>query len=216
MKTSQTQSRTARINLLLGLGVLFLAIAGCITPTCDVCRGYRPGATYNLTYPPGDANAVGSAVADSQGCLHYPRPDSTGNCGSVKATLAGLGFFFLSPSPFDFQAPASTITVMGDSIDATYGPPKVVIMQSGAFVAQPTVTAVSGDGTWVQASTPDLTYMYTGTYDVEVSAMDEYGSYYVLSYATMEVVNNDPPPPPDPVEGDPDPCRFDGRDWYCY
>jgi hypothetical protein len=217
MNTSPSPSRTARINLLLTFSLLALAVLGCVTPTCDRCDPgrYRPGATYSLTYPPGDANAVSSVVADASGCIHYPRPDSTNNCGSVKASLSGTGFFFFAPSTIDFQAPSATFTITGTDIDASNGMPLIQITHSGVLVAQTTATEVGNDGTWLQAQTPDLTYAYTGTYDVQVSTADESGQYFVLSYATMDVINNDPPPPPpDPCDGNPNcnPCYLQRLD----
>jgi hypothetical protein len=201
-------SRTPKLNLLFVAALYIALVLGCVTPTCDVCRNYR--GRYRLTYPAGDANAVEFADADSAGCLHYPRPDSTGNCGSVRATPAGSGFFFFfSPSAIDLQAPPPTFTITGGDLDTTYGMPLVEFRnESGYVISQTTAIAVASDGSQLEAYTPDLSWCYTGTYEVYISNANSDGGWNLLSSANVDLYGNDPPPPPDP-------CGYRHM-WICY
>lgn len=175
---------------------------GCITPICDVCRQYR--GQYRLTYPANDANAIAFATADATGCLHYPRPDTTGNCGSVRATPSGSSFFFFfAPSSVDLQAPPATFTITGGDLDTTYGMPLVEFRgASGSVMTQTAATWVAGDGTALEADTPNLSAFRTGTYEVYISNANPDGSWNLLSATYVDMYGNDPPPPPDPCGGE--------------
>lgn len=75
---------------------------------------------------------------------------------------------------------------------------------SGIFVASTTAFSVATDGSSLQAYTPDLSGVYTGSYNIVVSNVAGDGSHSVVGVAPFSACCVDPPPPDPPP--DPPPC----------
>jgi hypothetical protein len=91
----------------------------------------------------------------------------------------------------------------GEQMSGNYGMPVIRIVDpwSGNIVASVTAAMLSGDGTWIEASTPYLGFVYSGQYLATVSNVVADGSLEPVGAAWLEIYGNDPPPPPPP-----DPC----------
>jgi len=128
------------------------------------------------------------------------------NCGNTVTLNCHTVFaFVMAPEAIDVNAPPATASFTGQGIDTTYGMPTIEFYDEyGTFFNQTTATAVSADGTWLQAAVPSLAGLYSGTYTVVIVNATADGSRNAAGTATVWVYGNDmPPPPPDP---DPDPC----------
>jgi hypothetical protein len=75
---------------------------------------------------------------------------------------------------------------------------------TGDLVASTTAISVSGDGSSLQVSTPDLSGVYSGAYNIVVSNVASDASYSTVGVATFSACCVEPPPPPPPP--DPEPC----------
>jgi hypothetical protein len=83
-----------------------------------------------------------------------------------------------SPSSVYLPSPPASVTMSGQSFDATYGLPRVDYFDSnGYLVGSAGATFVSGDGTSLQANMPDLSYVYSGTYQLKVTNKTSAGHY---------------------------------------
>lgn len=115
-----------------------------------------------------------------------------------------VGEFSASPNSIDVQVPPPTVTISGSDMSGAYGMPSVAYYDEfGYLVAETTATAMASDGSWIQANTPDLSSVYSGSYNVIVRNATADGAWNPAGVATIDVYGNDPPPPPDPQ---PDPC----------
>lgn len=103
------------------------------------------------------------------------------------------GPFGIAPSDIDLQSPPSSFTITGEGIDATYGMPLIDYYdQSGTLVAETTATSVGSDGTCLQANTPNLSAVYSGTYIVVVRTASYDGSYELVGTAPINATGRDP------------------------
>jgi hypothetical protein len=74
--------------------------------------------------------------------------------------------------------PPTTATITGQSFDTTYGMPQVEYFDgNGYMVGSVQATSVSSNGTSLEATMPDLTYVYSGTYQVRVTNKTSEGYY---------------------------------------
>jgi hypothetical protein len=108
-----------------------------------------------------------------------------------------------SPSSVFLPSPPTSGTVTGQSFDATYGMPRVDYFDSnGYLIGSANATSVTGGGTSLQANMPDLSYVYSGTYQVKVTNK-RYDGYYltIVGSATMTGYGRDRP-------------DSDGDGWY--
>jgi len=127
-----------------------------------------------------------------------PGQNRTANC-----LVAGIFFpFAMSPATFNLQSPPATMELTGSNLNTTYGLPRIEYMDpySGDLLAITTATSVSGDGTWLQATTPDLSAVYSGTFSVIISNKLSDGRYEVVGTSTVDAYGRDftfeePPPP---------------------
>lgn len=120
------------------------------------------------------------------------------NCSQI-SVLTGSNFGFglsASPSSVDLNAPPAVFTITGQGMSGTYGLPKVEYFNNyGFLIGSVTATAVAGDGTWVQANTPDLSSVYSGTYQIRVTNMRSDGYYLELvGSAAIDAWGRDAPP----------------------
>lgn len=133
-----------------------------------------------------------------------------------------VGIFFTTvPDTVDVQAPPPTVTVYGQGISTTYGMPVVEYWNEfGAVVGQATADEVAPDGTWISTPTPyiDPNITYGGAYTVGINNVMADGTYDTVGFASLTVVNSNPPQlPPDLYpEPTPEPCNnIEGQQMVC-
>lgn len=200
--------------LMLSLSLLSLIFAtGCPVRLGYCFRGnYDPGAPYRLSYCDG---STGRGIVPSNGVIKF-RPRGC-NCSDVSIS-GGRNFsftFFAAPSSVDLQAPPATITMSGSGISGAYGMPLVEYYDGdGNFVGQGTVTMVGEDGSWLQASPPDLSSVYSGNYEIWVTNMawDGNPDLDTLGKATMSAYGRDHPAC-DPDGSQEMSCYDSGGEW---
>lgn len=185
-------------KLFIALAFLICCAApGCklLTPTECQRNNLSPNTTYIISYshPPTTRQDI-LRTTDQNGTLFYPK-DANGNCNAVTITSTGVGFnnFAVSPSSIDLQAPPTTMTITGTGISSTYGMPVVEFYDNYSnFIGSTTASSVDSGGTWLQAATPDLSQVYSGTYQVEIhnvradSSMEFIGIADVVTYGRDE------------------------------
>ncbi|HYH86697.1 MAG TPA: hypothetical protein VEX60_14695 [Pyrinomonadaceae bacterium] len=173
---------------------------------CQVNDGRVPARWFIVAGPFG--------VCPSQ--LTNPNMDvQAGDNKVARCLTSGILFpFSASPSSVNLQAPPATLDMTGSNLTTTYGMPRVeyVDLYTGNLIGTATATSVSGDGTWLQAATPDLSSVYSGTYTILVSNATSGGGFEYVGTATMDAygrdgIYEDPPsdPPPCGCTGD-GPC----------
>jgi len=120
----------------------------------------------------------------------------------VLATTSNLSLS-ASPSSIDLESPPSTVTITGQSFDTTYGMPRVEYFDSSGFlVGSVYASSVSGGGTSLVATVPDLSNAYSGTYQIRVTNKTYQGYYsHRVGNATVEAWGRDRP-------------DSDGDGWY--
>lgn len=99
-----------------------------------------------------------------------------------------FGFFLTAdPSSVYLPSPPASSTITGQGMDGTYGMPMVEYFNSNGFlVGSVSATSVASDGTWLQAPMPDLSSVYSGTYQVRVTNKTSEGYYLnVVGTATI-------------------------------
>ncbi len=130
------------------------------------------------------------------------------SCGqTAPLDCASALAFAAAPDSIDVNAPPATATFAGEGLDTTYGMPTIEFYDEyGTFFNQTTASAVSADGTWLQAAVPSLAGLYSGIYTVVIVNATADGSRNAVGTSSIWVYGNDlPPPPPDP-DPDPGPC----------
>lgn len=142
-------------------------------------------------------------------CVAYLEPferDVTANSTQrSRCVIFGIVIpFNASPSSIDLQAPPPTVEMTGSGLSTAYGMPRIEYIDSysGTLIGSATATAVNADGTWLQANTPDLSSVYSGTYSVLVSNIKADGSLEYVGTATVDCYGRDHEyePPPDPCQ----------------
>ncbi len=138
------------------------------------------------------------------GQLTNPNVDIVaGDSLTAQCLIPGIIFpFAMAPGTVDLQAPPATMQMSGSNLDTSYGMPRIEYRDpyTGALVAVTTATQVGGKGTSLTMTTPDLSTVYSGTYNVFVSNVLADGSYEQVGGATVDTYGRDyvydPPPPP--------------------
>jgi len=170
---------------------------------CPVSQGRVP-ATWNIV--------AGIPGAE---CVFYREPTqrnvTSGSTQKSRCVTGGIIFpFSVSPNSINLQAPPATVDMTGQGLNTTYGMPSVeyVDQYTGQVLGSATATAVNG-GTWLRAPVPDLSSVYSGTYNILISNATSGGGREYVGTATVSCYGRDgwyePPPDPDP-NPDPDQC----------
>jgi hypothetical protein len=151
-------------------------------------------------------------------CIGYLTPherDVTHNSLQISRCVTfGVVFpFSSSPTLIDLQGPPVTFEMTGENLTTEYGMPYIEYRDpyTGNLVGATTATAVSPKGGWLQATTPDLSSVYDGVYNILVSNIRADGSLEPVGAATVECTGRpytfEPPPDPGPCGCPPDlPC----------
>ena len=176
------------IPLLLLL--LALALPGCSGGGSNSCSfsGLVPNGTYLvfITNPNTGLATTHTRVASSSGTLSITTSLSCSNVVVVLATNSNNALS-ASPSSIYLPSPPTTVTVTGQGYDTTYGMPRVEYFDGSGFMVGSTyATSVSGGGTSLDASVPDLSGAYSGTYTIRVTNKT-YQGYYSHTVGTSTV-----------------------------
>src|SRR5918998_1352554 len=168
-----------KIASVLLLSVM-LVFSGCASSNTCNFTGLTPNGTYVIviTNPSTNVSSTFQRNANSAGNISVT---TSSNCSNVVAIPAIDSKFALSASPssVNLLSPPATVTVTGQSFDTTYGMPQVNYFDgNGYLVGGVYATSVGGGGTSLQANVPDLSYVYSGTYQVRVVNKTSSG-YYV-------------------------------------
>ncbi|HEX7174625.1 MAG TPA: hypothetical protein VF240_05015 [Pyrinomonadaceae bacterium] len=151
-------------------------------------------------------------------CIGYLEPTqrnvTSGSTQKSRCVTFGIIIPFASaPASVDLQAPPPTMDMTGSDLNTAYGMPYIEYVDqfSGNVLGSATATAVSADGTWLQAPVPDLSSVYSGTYNILISNYLADGSREYVGTSTIDCYGRDivydPPPDPDPCGCWPDqPC----------
>jgi hypothetical protein len=136
--------------------------------------------------------------------------------GAVVGYVCEIHFqrFFVTPSSMDVNAPPATVELTGEGIQTTYGMPRIqfVNTETGEIVGTTTASAVSANGTWVQAPIPYLGFAYSGSYVAVVHNVAADGSFVGVGGDWVDFYGNDEPPPPPP---DGEPCGTGSHPMPC-
>jgi hypothetical protein len=177
--------------LLILLLCLVFAQPGCYFSTSfpffhSGCGPYSgpPGAPYFVTYP--DTSTGGGTIPSSG---QFSVPSKNFNCSQI-IVLVGSNFglaLSAAPSSVYIPSPPTSGTITGQGFDATYGMPRVDYYDGNGYLIDSVyATSVSSDGTVLQANLPDLSQVYSGTYQIKVTAKRSDGYYLnLIGSATM-------------------------------
>jgi hypothetical protein len=201
--------------------IVMLSIGACGPPNGErLCPpGYSCGyPTYTsvlIIFQDGSQKTVSTGI---NGCIAYYSRNH-GDCGYVFRIGNNFGFFLTaSPSGVDLTAPPSSVAISGQGMSGAYGMPKVEYFDGDGYqIGTVTATWVSGDGTQLTAPIPDLSYAYSGTYQVVVTNAQE-GGYYIdrVGTATMDCWGRDHPDSDGDGVYDEDDCYpWDSSRWEC-
>lgn len=125
-------------------------------------------------------------ISSSTGTLSVATNGSCSNVVVVQVTNSNTALS-ASPSSIDLESPPSTATVTGSGFDATYGMPRVEYFDSSGYLVGSTLaSSVSGGGTSLDCSVPDLSSAYSGTYQIRVTNKT-YQGYYTARVGTATV-----------------------------
>jgi len=193
--------------LLFSTLTLLLLLQGCGGGSTVYCTrsGFTPGATYRVYYsrPYYPPDRIIDAVANASGNIVVKKYDFP-SCDLliiVPVTNSNVSLS-ASPSSVYLPSPPTTTTVTGQLFDTTYGMPQVNYFDgNGYLVGSVYANSVTGS-TSLQANVPDLSNVYSGTYQVRVTNITSAG-YYVhnVGSATMTAWGRDRP-------------DSDGDGWY--
>lgn len=182
--------KRAILTLLISLAAL--SFSGCLATQC-VRDGLTPNRLYIVSYqnPPTTRQDV-LATADANGRITFPR-DANGNC-NVSVSPAGVGFlnFSASPESIDLTNPPSTMAISGSGISSQYYMPRVEFYDNNSnFVASVTAVWVASDGSSLVAYTPDLSSVYSGTYQLAIVNINEGETRELIGITDVDAYGRD-------------------------
>lgn len=157
-----------------------------------------------MTYPRSDERGSITRVAGQDRCVTFPRP-TTDNCLDVTAVSFGTGFalFSASPSLIDVNTPPATCTISGSGISAANGMPVIEYYdENEVFIQRTTAYEVAADGTWLKVHVPNMSSVYTGRYNIEISNVMADGTRQIAGSAPLEAYGR--------------PADADGDGYKCY
>ncbi|HEX5874591.1 MAG TPA: hypothetical protein VFY60_08070 [Pyrinomonadaceae bacterium] len=184
--------------------VLFLSgCGGSSSPSSCTFNNLTPGVWYRVHYvfPTTIPPIVETRIANSSGSITVPSHGYQCYNLTVFAVTNSNLSLSASPSSVNLTSPPGTVTITGQSFDATYAMPRVEYFADGYMVGAVTANSVSGSTSLV-APVPDLSGVYSGTYFIRVTNMTSQGYYlHIVGTATMTGWGNDRP-------------DSDGDGWY--
>lgn len=187
----------------------------------DYCCTYGPRYTPFVAVYPDGTKRKGTIGLNDVGTFDRRSPGGTTYQCSQILVMQGTNFGFAltaSPSSADLNAAPASVTISGQAFDATYGMPLVEYFDNlGYLIGSVTATEVAADGSWVIAPTPDLSSVYSGTYEVRVTNLRSDGEYLnIVGSATLSCWGRDRPDSDgDGYYDDQDCYPFDPNLWDC-
>ena len=184
-----------RIFLLLLLSAA-LVIPGCSGGGSSSCSfsGLVANATYLVVInnPSTGIAITFIRISSSTGTLSISTNSSCSNVVVVQVTNSNTALS-ASPSSIDLESPPSTATITGSGFDGTYGMPRVEYFDSSGYLIGSTLaSSVSGGGTSLDCYVPDLSYAYSGTYQIRVTNKTYQGYYSaIVGTATVTAYGRD-------------------------
>jgi len=166
-----------QLVLLLSL-VLFLQ--GCPVFDCNYTDG-PPNAPWTIVYS--DQVTVKSGNVKPDGKFSVPKYGGE-SCSQIRQRVrfgTNLNLSLAaSPSSVDLNSPPTSGTITGQGFDATYGMPRVDYFDTntGFLMGSVEASSVNSNGTSLQVNLPDLSSVYSGTYQVKVTNKT-YDGYYL-------------------------------------
>jgi hypothetical protein len=198
-----------KILPVLAFCLMLLVLPGCgiFNPTCTRDHTYAgaqivAGAPYTVSYPT-NPPIFENRTGRSDGTISVPQHGLQCNQLVVIALTNSNLSLSASPASVYLPSPPTTATISGQSFDTTYDMPRVDYFDgNGYLVGMVYANSVSGDGTSLQANVPDLSNVYSGTYQVRVTNKTSDGYYtHTVGTATMTGWGRDRP-------------DSDGDGWY--
>lgn len=123
---------------------------------------------------------------------------------SLTCFIIGLRAFNSFPFVVNTAFTPQMITVTGDGMSAAYGMPVIRYFDlDGNLIAHTFAEEVAWDGTWLTASTTDLSGVASGNYSVMISNKNADGTWASVGATSIEVFHYTEPPP------DPEPCGYE-------
>jgi hypothetical protein len=164
-----------KMILILSLCLVAASLQGCIRYVSGCLYTGSPGAPYFVRYPDG------VEIHGTVGSSGQIKPNPRGYACSQLIVFVGFSFglaLSASPSSVYLPSPPTSGTITGQSFDATYGMPRVDYYDGDGYLVDSVyATSVSADATSLQANFPDLSSVYSGTYQVKVTNMRSDGYY---------------------------------------
>lgn len=181
-----------------------LVLSGCNPFSEQYCNLTGPANMPYLIVYPCVAGACGPIPDTARGTVgadgRFRVPQRGFTCSSLQSlarfgTNMGLALS-ASPSSVYLPTPPTSGTITGQGFDATYGMPRVEYFDtnSGFLMGSVEATSVNSTGTALDASMPDLSSVYSGTYKVKVTNKT-YDGYplNIVGWATMTGWGRDRP-----------------------
>ena len=205
------------------LGLIALAFnVGCCTffpflPKCHHLCSFTstPFTLFSVHYGDGTPDLIGRT--DDQGVGRYPAGASNQCPPPLIGSNAGASLG-VSPSGIDLTSPPSVVILTPQGFDTTYGMPRVDYFDGYGYLLGSTVAnAVAGDASWLQAPVPDLSSVYSGTYQVRVTNMASNG-YYLNEVGAASITawgRDRPDSDGDGWYDDEDCYPYDATRWSC-
>ncbi len=183
-------------------GCKVVGLNSCPITRTSVFQPIIPGARYLVIYQYMTPIVIREHVGRSDGTLSVPSHGQP--CSSLYVTAVTNSNLSLSASPASvyLPSPPATGTVTGQSFDTTYGMPQVDYFDSNGYLAGSVYANSVTGGTSLDSNMPNLSNVYSGTYQVRVSNKTYDGYYtHIVGTATMSGWGRDRP-------------DSDGDGWY--
>jgi len=181
-------------------------------------NGSAQGSTLNFQFfsqglsPVNDGRvpAVWDIFTQGSPCIttNVIRRNVTAGSNQMAQCVVTTTFLTADPSSISLDSPPPGVTVAGGGFNATYGMPIVEYYDqySGVLVASTSAYSVASDGSSLYAYTPDLSQVYSGSYNIIVSNVMADGSRSRVGVAAFdvccrEIIYDPPPDPPSCAEG---------------
>jgi hypothetical protein len=214
-----------RTKILLLLVLCYVCFNGhCIVDSIDPCINHccifngTPNGLFTVIYADHSPNFVGRY--DNTGRGLYDPSSLTHSCDFtriVQGTLANNSLT-ADPASIDLLSPPSSGTITGQGMWGTNGMPRVDYFDGyGYFIGSVTATSVASDGTWITAPQPDMSSVYSGSYQLKVTYPTTEG-FYINEVGSANVFcwNRDNPDSDGDGWNDVDDCYpHDPSRWDC-
>ena len=208
-----------KILLVLLLSLVF-ALSGCSGGSSSNCTfsGLTPYAGYLIFYTSNGTQTAITRYASSNGTITAYLYGASCSSAVVVAIINSGYTLTANPSSIDLTNPPATVTITGQGFDTTYGMPRVEYLDSNNYlIGSVYATSVSGGGTSLVASVPNLSNAYSGSYLIRVTNKTYLGYYnHIVGFASVTATGRDRPDSDgDGYYDDQDCAPYDPYLWDC-